>query len=464
MHERMLSRVFEPLVGLPGDYYTAWRKQGDIEERGDEQISDINERLSQDIADVREDNKLSLRQQAQEIEELEERAAKRRIEIEQDVADKKKDIWDGVLESFGDTLAEMAIKEAEMAASSWLIGKGLDFLGWEKDGYGGYQREGDGSSGGGAGDWLTVAKNLLGRDGAGEGVEQGGQSSGLWGKIGSWLGIGGGAGSTAAATTAGGGAASAAGVSAATTTAATTTSVGAGSVATGGGLLAGLGTLGTVGLALAVPAAVAAGTLFGGRAILEKTGNVIDETGYDTFLEDGAVRDTGGDVRYQFDLVERLEQSDLPEPRKQQIRNKLVDIVKERPKMIARESPVAYRERLEAWEDEVADSMGFDNAWNDEIAYRAGMRQAQQVQLSSAAQQMGHQSAMDLLEHHTQGFEDEVQDMVQHRRSTSRGGGAASGSEYAEVVVNVVVEENGRQRRKEQQRELVKLKRQGVVD
>lgn len=179
MHERMLSRVITPIVELPGNYYTAWQKQGDIDERGEEQISDINQQLAEDIAEVRENNMLSLRQQMQQIEEMEERAAERRIQIEEDVAEKKKEIWDGVLESFGETLLQMAIKEGEMAASSWIVGQGLQALGWEKDGYGGYTRKGDDSSGGGVGDWLSVAKNLLGRDDDNKQNDQGGQSSGV---------------------------------------------------------------------------------------------------------------------------------------------------------------------------------------------------------------------------------------------------------------------------------------------
>ena len=489
MHERMLSRVFTPMVELPGNYYTAWRKQGDIEERGEEQISDINEQLAQDIQDVRDNNMLSLRQQAQQIEELEERAAKRRVEIEEDVAEKKKDIWDGVLESFGDTLAQMAIKEAEMAASSWLIGQGLELLGWEKDGYGGYTRGGEDSSGGGVDNLLTVAKNLLGGENNQQGNSTGGQGSGTdkdgfsvgdaldtglgiaataktvknvkdtGGKAWNWVsGLFEGEEAATAATTAaesttsplqwlldafegseaataatGGGGTAATGT-AATPTAATTTTPTFGPLKTSltggeagtttfadsflGKSLSGAGT--------ALTGAYIFGEMARDRGSLEERSckntnpflNVLGDAAGQTWegikgtpgfiaeLGEGAwdfVGDIGGFIT---DLPGALNVGDWGK--------NIGGFFKD---TFGKDS---WQGVGDAW-DSFTGFFGFDNAWNDEMAYRAGMRQAENLDLSSPIVQMGHQSAMDLLELHTTGFEDAAGDLLRNRGITSHG-------------------------------------------
>lgn len=504
MHERMLSRVVTPIVELPGNYYTAWRKQGDIEERGEEQISDINERLAADIQEVRDNNMLSLRQQTQQIEDLEERAAKRRIEIEEDVAEKKKDIWDGVLESFGDTLAEMAIKEAEMAASGWLIDQGLDLLGWEKDGYGGHKRRGGDSSGGGVSDWLTVAKNLLDGDGNEQGYSAGGQSSGTGTSsggagVGDWiskgLGIGtaakqagkakdwvtglfkGGEAAETAATAAetaeagssplqwlldafeGGEAAATAGGG----TAATTAGGGTAAATTGGGA--------------ATSAATTTTPTFGPLKTSLTAGEAGTTTFADSFLgkslSGGGTAMTGAYLFGEFardrgSLEERSGKNTNP------FLNVLGDAagqvwegVKGTPGFVAElgegawdflgdiggfitDIPRALNDTSgtgnwftqtakdiggffsdtfgkdswkgvgDAW-DSLTGFFGFDNDWNDEMAYRAGMRQAEHLDLSSPIVRMGHQSAMDLLELHTTGFEDKAEDILRNRGVTPYG-------------------------------------------
>ncbi|MYA99435.1 AAA family ATPase [Candidatus Poribacteria bacterium] len=578
MHERMLSRVFTPMVELPGNYYTAWRKQGDIEERGDEQISDINERLAQDIQDVRDNNMLSIRQQTQQIEELEERAAKRRVEIEEDVAEKKKEIWDGVLESFGDTLAEMAIKEAEMAASSWLIGQGLGLLGWEKDGYGGHTRKGDDSSGGGVGDWLSVAKDLLSGDDNEQGnSDQGGQSSGT--DIGDWLSTGLGLGSAAkqagkakdwvSGLWKGGEAATTAATTAESTTsplqwlldafegseaAASATGGGTTAATTGGGtaattttptfgpaksaLTAGEGGTTTfadsfLGKSLSGAGAAITGSYIFGELARDR-GSLEEQSGKNTNPFLNVVSDASGQawegVKGIPGFVAELGEgawdfvgdiggfiADIPGTlnRTSGTGNWFTQTAKDIGGFFSDTfGKDSWQGVGDAW-NSLTSVFGFDNTWNDEMAYRAGMRQAEHLDLSSPIVQMGHQSAMDLLELHTTGVEDkakeimrdkgrmnddisyraaarelqqqqlsdaadqresapamnlltqqhsdfdeEVQNMIQH--ATARA--ASGGSEYAEIVVNVIVEENGRQRQKQQERQVVKLVKQGVIE
>lgn len=112
------------------------------------------------------------------------------------------------------------------------------------------------------------------------------------------------------------------------------------------------------------------------------------------------------------------------------------------------------------FEDKAEDILRNRGGMNDEISYRAAARELQQEQLSNAANQVESAPAMNLLTQQHSDFDEEVQNMVQH--ATARA--ASGGSEYAEIVVNVIVEENGRQRRKQQERQVVKLVKQGVID
>lgn len=573
MQERMLSRVIDPVVSLPGNYYDAWRKQGEIDERGEEQIGDINERLAADIADVQDNNMLSIRQQMQQIEDLEEKAAERRKKIEEDLAEDKKEIWDGVLESFGETLIQMGIKEAEYAASSWLVDKGLEHIfGWEKDGYGGYQRKGGDSSGGGVGDALEYAKVAKGvydhATGNTGGGDQGGQGSGSdivdkagtgltagglikkgWGKLTGLFG-GGEAAATATETTTvateaatsmpwdalGGletGATATSGTAATGGTAATTTSPTFGPLKTSlSGAEVGSGKFADsfLGQSLQGAGTAMTGAYLWGELSRDR-GSREEHMGQNTnpFLNvlgdasgqlwegvkgtPGFVAELGGGV---WDFAKDIGGFVADIPRTLNETSGTGNWFTQTAKDIGGFFGDTFGK--DSWRS-VTDFFGFDNTWNDEMAYRAGMRQAQHVDLSSPFAQMGHQSAMDLLEQHEAGYTYAVEDMLRNRVPSSQGSGldqevsyraslrqmqedylaaaaeqmeqtpamnllkqghsdlesesadiwsgsvpqGESGGEYAEIVVNVVLEENGRQRRKEQHRQTAKLRRQGVI-
>ena len=569
-HERMLSRVFTPIVELPGNYYDAWRKQGEMDERGEEQISDINERLAADIADVQDNNMLSIRQQMQQIEDLEEKAAERRKKIEEDLAEDKKEIWDGVLESFGETLTQMAIKEAEHAASSFLIDKGLEYgFGWEKDGYGGYRQKGGDSSGGGVGeawDYAKIAKGVYdhatGNTGGGD---QGGQpSSGAMDKVEAGLATGGliGKGWGKLKGLFGGGEAAATATT--TTTAAVDTATTMpwdvlGALETGGAATGGTAATTTGGTTAATTTTPTFGPLHTSLSGAEAGGTSFMDSFFGQSLQGAGTALTGAYIFGEL-ARDRGSAEELAGQNTNPFLNVLGDAsgqvwegIKGTPGFVAElgegawdfakdiggfvaDIPRALNDTSgtgnwftqtakdiggffgdtfgkDSWRS-VTDFFGFDNTWNDEMAYRAGMRHADYVDLSSPFAQMGHQSAMDLLEQHNAGFEYAAEDMLRNQVPSSGSGldqevsyrasmremqqeylaaaadqmeqtpamnvlaqqqseyeGIESGSasrgegegEYVPIVVNVISEENGRQRRKEQHRQTAKLLRQKVL-
>ena len=109
----------------------------------------------------------------------------------------------------------------------------------------------------------------------------------------------------------------------------------------------------------------------------------------------------------------------------------------------------------------MGDWFSFDHPVNDDIARRAGARYAQR-QAMNAAEKMGHSSAMDLLEEHSVGFENEVENM--QRMEGARYGGGAGGEMVAAVDVHIYQDENGREKLKRTERSVVRLKKQNVIE
>ena len=109
----------------------------------------------------------------------------------------------------------------------------------------------------------------------------------------------------------------------------------------------------------------------------------------------------------------------------------------------------------------MGDWFSFDHPVNDDIARRASARYVQR-QAMTAAEKMGHSSAMDLLEEHASGFENEVENM--QRMEGARYGGGGGGEMVAAFDVHIYQDENGREKLKQTERKVVRLKKQNVIE
>ena len=109
----------------------------------------------------------------------------------------------------------------------------------------------------------------------------------------------------------------------------------------------------------------------------------------------------------------------------------------------------------------MGDWFSFDHPVNDDIARRASARYVQR-QAMTAAEKMGHSSAMDLLEEHAIGFENEVENM--QRMEGARYGGGGGGEMVAAFDVHIYQDENGREKLKQTERKVVRLKKQNVIE
>ena len=145
---QQFNKMISPLISIPRRYIAAHDKQGDIELRGAHRMEDLRGRTAERRTDIMTDPTLTLRQQYQQMTQLEREHARRRKEIERDVTESKKRAFNEVFESFGNLFRDMLVRETEYMAQSQLRDWWLGQRGWGQDGYGGYRRIDDSSGGG----------------------------------------------------------------------------------------------------------------------------------------------------------------------------------------------------------------------------------------------------------------------------------------------------------------------------